>query len=41
VLKCDLQQIACLIIERHTFIQSADLESTVMASLLKLDPVNL
>ena len=36
--ECDIQQVACLLIERHTFIQSAALEGTLMASLLRLDP---
>ncbi len=38
--QCETQQIACLLIERRTHIQSPDLDTTIMASLLKLDPAS-
>jgi hypothetical protein len=38
VIQCDVQQIACLLIERHTYLQATELEGTTMASLLRLDP---
>ncbi len=39
--QCDLPQLACLQIEKQTFLKGGDLQGTIQAQLLSLDPVRM